>query len=113
VELSDSNRLTKAAVLALTDREARCATPRAKKYELTDEGGLTLVVHPTGSRYWVYHFPWGADRGELSLGKYPLVTLQAARRRASEARELVASGVDPRDRKRAAKTSGGAIRLWT
>ena len=55
--------------MALTDREVRCAKVRGKKYKLTDEAGLTLVVHPNGRRYWIYRFPWGASRAELSLGK--------------------------------------------
>lgn len=38
--------------MALTDIKVRAAKPTDKQYKLTDGGGMHLLVHPNGSKYW-------------------------------------------------------------
>ncbi|WP_171206291.1 Arm DNA-binding domain-containing protein [Ruegeria sp. HKCCA0235A] len=38
----------------LTDKQIKAAKPGDKKIKLADGGGLTLIVHPKGSKTWVW-----------------------------------------------------------
>lgn len=79
----------------LTDTAIRNAKPQAKPLKLPDAGGLFLLVQPTGAKLWRYRF-WLHDKeGLLALGRYPDVPLLQARKRHAEARQLVASGINP------------------
>ncbi len=68
-----------------------------------DGRGLFLYVKPSGSRSWVLRYQVQGRRRDLGLGAYPDVTLAMARERATEARRLIADGVDPINKKRQAK----------
>src|ERR1700722_344739 len=58
-------------------------------------GSLNLFVTPKGGRYWRYCYRYGGKRRTLSLGIYPELRVDRARSRHSEARRLLAEGVDP------------------
>ena len=60
-----------------------------------DGRGLFLYVKPSGSRSWVLRYQMQGRRRDLGLGSFPDVSLAMARSRASEARRLIAEGVDP------------------
>jgi integrase len=76
---------------------------------LTDPGlhavgmvkGLYLKVAPGGSRSWILRVTVGSKRRDIGLGGYPEVTLQRARERTAESRELIRQGVDPVDKRKA------------
>ncbi len=87
--------------MALSDTAIRALKPGAKDYKASDEKGLYLLVTPTGGRLWrlKYRTPGGVER-KLSLGAYPDVSLKDARDLRDDARKLLASGVDPAERKR-------------
>ncbi|MEQ1498812.1 MAG: integrase arm-type DNA-binding domain-containing protein [Novosphingobium sp.] len=87
--------------MALTDTAIRALKPGAKDYKAADEKGLYLLVTPTGGRLWrlKYRSPGGVER-KLSLGGYPDVSLKDARDLRDDARKLLASGVDPAEKKR-------------
>jgi integrase len=57
--------------------------------------GLILNVTPSGTRSWVLRVQTKASRRDIGLGGYPSVTLEAARKKARELRELVEAGLDP------------------
>ncbi|HCR85783.1 MAG TPA: hypothetical protein DIV86_03810 [Alphaproteobacteria bacterium] len=38
--------------MPLTDIKVKSAKPQEKQYKLSDDGGLYLLVHPNGSKYW-------------------------------------------------------------
>lgn len=57
--------------------------------------GLDLVVSPLGSNSWVYMWKRAGRRREMGLGRFPDVSLAAARERAGSARKVVADGGDP------------------
>ena len=91
--------------MALSDTKAKALKPRDKKYLEADEKGLYLEVKPNGTKRWVFRFRLHEKRCDLALGIYPDVGLAEARRARDEARKHVASGIDPRDVKRARKES--------
>lgn len=57
--------------------------------------GLHLWVKSANSKYWIFRFSYANKRHDMSLGKYPLISLAEARKRALEARTQVALGVNP------------------
>ena len=85
----------------VTLRQAiRAAEPCAK----SDGGGLTFTLSAAGTATWVLRYRHGGRRHELTLGRYPDLTLQAARRLASAHRVKVQEGKNPATVIRAAKT---------
>ncbi len=86
--------------MALTDIVVKSAKPRSKHYKLADGGGLYLLVTPTGGRLWRLKYRVHGLEKKLSLGRYPDLTLSAARKLRDAAREAVASGGDPAATKR-------------
>jgi len=81
--------------MPLTNTQCQNAKPKGKPYKLTDSGGLTLLIHPNGSKYWRLRYYWLSKEKTLALGVYPLVTLAEARQSRDRAKKLLASGVDP------------------
>jgi integrase len=80
----------------LTDVDCKNATcpPDKKRARLTDSGGLYLEVAPTGSRRWFWKFRKGASDSRVALGRYPDVSLKAARLARDKAKHQRADGVD-------------------
>lgn len=62
----------------------------------SDGGGLYLRITPAGARSWVFMTAVGGKRTEIGLGAETSINLATARRLASEMREVVATGGDPR-----------------
>ncbi|MBN1654241.1 MAG: integrase arm-type DNA-binding domain-containing protein [Deltaproteobacteria bacterium] len=90
---------------SLSDARIRSAKPKEKSYKLFDRGGLGLylLVNPHGSKLWLLKYKFeGRDR-LASLGKYPVITLSEARKRALELRRQIEQGIDPNEAKRTAK----------
>lgn len=57
--------------------------------------GMHLWVKSPHHKYWIFRFSYANKRHDMSLGRYPLISLAEARRRALEARSQVAFGVSP------------------
>jgi hypothetical protein len=75
------------------------AKPGPKTQRLFDEKGLYLEVSPTGGKWWRLKYRIGGKEKRLSLGTYPDTPLKLARERRDEARQLLASGIDPSDQR--------------
>ena len=89
--------------MALSDTSIRAAKPRAAQYKLFDEGGLFLIVRPSGGKLWRLKYRHIGKEQQLSLGIFPAVGLKEARKRRDDARKLIAEGVNPAfEKKRAA-----------
>jgi integrase len=75
----------------------------AKPYKLADGEGLFLLVKLNGKKLWrlKYRRPVTGTENLLSLGAFPVVGLQEARRKRREARELLAAGIDPGEARKA------------
>lgn len=91
----------------LTDKEIKSAKPSDKEYNLFDGDGLRLRIKPNGSKHWIFNYyrPMNRKRANLSLGKYPDLSLANARKMTLEANELLAQGIDPQDEKNVSRMS--------
>ncbi|MEQ1622834.1 MAG: Arm DNA-binding domain-containing protein [Methylococcales bacterium] len=85
------------------DAVYRAAKPKDKDYFINDGGGLYLLVKSNGTKLWHFVFTFEGKRKRLSLGIYPDTTLEAVRRKAEEAREQIANGIDPAETRNKAK----------
>jgi len=65
-----------------------------------DGGGLWLRITEKGAKRWIFIWKQEKRRREMGLGPLTSVSLASARRKAEEARELLAAGRDPLEAKR-------------
>lgn len=80
--------------MALTDSTVRNAKGHEKRYKLSDERGLYLLVNAAG-KYWRLDYRFAGKRKTLALGVYPDVGLAKAREKRDVARRQIADGIDP------------------
>ena len=99
----------------LTDKEIKASKPNDKEYNLFDGDGLRLRIKPNGSRHWIlnYYRPTNRKRANLSLGKYPDLSLANARKLSLEAKELVAQGIDPQEARKQQQEEVKAVHQHT
>jgi Arm DNA-binding domain len=83
----------------LTDVKVKQTKARTVAFKLSD-GGLFLYVTPNGGKLWRWTYRYQGKPKLMALGKYPDVSLTIARKRHSEGRELLATGVDPMAQKK-------------
>ena len=81
--------------MALTDAGIKALKPRAGRYMVSDGRGLSLDVLPSGKISWLYRYCLAGQRGKVTLGGYPDLTLKKARERRDELAAQVASGKSP------------------
>ena len=94
--------------MPLTDAIVANAAPRDCVYKLASEKGLYLLVNPNGSRYWRFDYRFEGKRKTLSMGIYPEISLDIARTRRDEARELLAQHVNPAEVRKQVRSSAVA-----
>lgn len=92
----------------LSELQVRRAKAGDKPHKMYDGGGLYLLVHPNGSRYWRLKYRHAGKERLLAVGVYPEVSLAEARNRAAEARKLVKAGLDPVHHRRVQLASSAA-----
>jgi integrase len=85
----------------LTNTEVKAAKAKDKEYNLADGLGLQLRVKPNGSKLWLFNYqrPVTKKRANLSLGQFPSTSLADARKLRTEAKELLAKDIDPKEYK--------------
>lgn len=84
--------------MTLTVRAVDTAKPKDKPYKLADEKGLYLYVSPAGGRSWRANFTTAGKQQTRTYGRYPDMTLAAAReahRKAREAPDATANTTKP------------------
>lgn len=79
----------------LTIKQIDAAKPKDKPYRLLDSNGLYLYVPVTGKKVWQLRYKMDGKEKVLTVGKYPLMSLQEARDKAWLAKKDVSVGVDP------------------
>ena len=90
--------------MALTDAQIKGLKPKAgTRYSKADGNGLLLDITPGGVRSWVYRYRLNGKREKLVLGRYPDLTLKAARTKRDEYAVQVANGESPALEKRLAR----------
>lgn len=96
--------------MALSDLTVRQAKTTGKRYTLSDNDCLGLMVSAAGGKSWQFRYYWLGKQKRLCLGGYPALSLREARTERDKAQALLARGIDPqveRDQKRhAAKLAG-------
>lgn len=87
-----------AVVHALDDKTLRkeARTPPAKPEKKTDGAGLYLHRMPTGISTWRIKYRVNGRPDEVTIGRFPEVSLEEARGDAKAIRRLVAAGTDPK-----------------
>ena len=95
--------------MALTDTALRELHKRAKKGEKvpmkSDGGGLNFQ----DGKYWRFTYYFAGKKKRLALGVYPDVSLKSARQARERARELLAQGIDPAEKKKAEKAEAERV----
>lgn len=79
----------------LTIKQIDAAKPKDKPYRLLDSNGMYLYVPVTGKKVWQLRYKLDGKEKVLTVGKYPLMSLQEARDKAWLAKKDVSVGVDP------------------
>jgi hypothetical protein len=106
-------------IIPLTDKDIINSKPKEgkedKEYNLFDGNGLRLRVKPNGSKHWIFNYfrPISRKRANLSLGKYPALTLKNARKMTREANELLAQGIDPQEERQKQQQEHKAVHQHT
>jgi hypothetical protein len=90
---------TSEAIVAVTDAGIRAIEALAKRIQKADGNGLSLDVVPSGKKSWLYRYRLLGDYGRVTLGRYPDLSLKAARKKRDEMAVKVANGIDPAGRK--------------
>ena len=69
----------------------------AKRQEIPDSAlsGLYLVIQPSGVKSWALRYRFAGKSARLTLGRWPMMGLAAARAKAAEAVGQVELGHDP------------------
>ena len=89
--------LTHTIINKLTPSE-KCTPSRPDKH--SDGDGLQLWVRHTGNKVWISAYRWQGKQQSLTLGKYPVITLQQARQRNLEIKQLIHEGINPKEKKK-------------
>lgn len=86
----------------LTDTQIKACKSIDKDYCLFDGLGMYLLVKSSGSKIWRFKYthPHNRKNTLISFGHYPEVSLQQARKKRDEARELIKQYIDPQEYKK-------------
>lgn len=89
--------------MSLTDAQIKTLKPRAGRYSRADGGGLLLDITPGGVRSWIFRYRLNGQREKVVLGRYPDLSLKAARAKRAELAVQVARGESPAQEKKMAR----------
>ena len=101
--------------MALTALEVKSISCPENKNQIKefDGNGLFLLIKNNNSKLWRFRFKYAGKHQEMAFGKYPLISLNQARKMADEARLFLIQGINPmserRERKRASNPEDRAF----
>lgn len=78
----------------LSDQQIRRWIKAGEPVAKADGGGLTFTLSSSGTAAWVLRYRHGGKARELTLGRYPDVSLKLARERARDERAKIQKGTD-------------------
>lgn len=82
--------------MRLTDKIIQAAQIPSKGYiRLTDGDGLSLKVTHSGSYFWNFRYQFNKRERNMSLGRYPAMSIEAALGETLELRYHLRKGLDP------------------
>lgn len=84
-------------VKALTHSEIANLKPKNVIYDVTDSKNLTVRIMKSGEKYFYFRYnrPHSKRRNNISLGQFPYLSLQQARKKRDELQGVLLSGLDP------------------
>jgi integrase len=83
----------------LTETQIKNAKTKPTAYKLYDEGGLLLLVRPSGTKVWQLPYRLSDKYNVYTIGQYPEIGSADARRLKDEAKKLIKAGTDPNKHK--------------
>lgn len=89
-----SYRLREKVMGKLTDIQIKSLIRAAAPVAKSDGDGLTFTLSKNGTPAWVLRYRHGGRQKELTIGRYPDITLAKARELATEARANIQQGED-------------------
>lgn len=95
----------------LTDLQIRHWTKAGEPLAKADGGGLTFTLSAGGAAGWILRYSHGGRRRELTIGRYPDISLADARGIATIKRAEIMQGRNPAADKQKAKAT--AAKDWT
>lgn len=84
----------------LTDTQIKNFKPMDKPYKKTDDGGLTLLIRPSGTKVWQYRYRLNNHENIYTIGQYPEIGAAEARTLRDQVRAMVRKGIDPNQAKK-------------
>ena len=72
------------------------AKSREKEYADQQVIGLRILVSKNGRKFWHVRFRLNSRKRILKIGEFPACSVQEARQRANEMKNLISKGIDPR-----------------
>ena len=82
--------------LISSDLTLRAIRPGDPRKRISDGDGLYLLLFVNGGSHgWRFSYSFHGKRKLLSMGTYPKTGLALARKKAEEARQTLADGIDP------------------
>lgn len=96
----------------ITNAAARAAGAQSRAYKLFDQGGMHLLVRPTGTKSWQQKYRWRGREKLLTIGQFPEINVARARILQAEAKDALERGVDPSTAPTAADTFERLARAW-
>ena len=91
------------AVDKLSDTQLRRWIKAGTPQVVADGGGLTFTLSAAGTAAWILRYRHGGKYRELTLGRYPDLSLKAARERARNERANIQRGIDVADNRQREK----------
>lgn len=70
----------------LSDAKIKRLRPQQSRYRVHDVDCLSLSVWPTGAMSWIFRYQVAGKRRDMTLGKYPAMSLREARAKVAELR---------------------------
>lgn len=80
---------------ALSDIKIKNSKPKEKDYKIFDGDGLYLLITSTGGKLWRMKYRFDGKEKKITLGKYPVVSLQDAREKRMDVKKKIDVGIDP------------------
>ncbi|MBU2646779.1 integrase arm-type DNA-binding domain-containing protein [bacterium] len=84
----------------LNDRQLKNAKPAPSQYDLTDSGGLSARVHPSGKISFMIRYRLDGRQYRKKIGNYPAISLKEARQKSTEYQSMIDQGINPVDAER-------------
>jgi integrase len=96
----------------LSDQQIRRWVKAAEPVAKADGGGLTFTLSSAGTAAWALRYRHGGKARELTLGRYPDVSVKLARERARDERAKVQKGTDVARQRQREKTEAAAAKSF-